>query len=419
MVERLSTNQLVNILTGQIAQSQQKLFKLSTQLGTGKNYSYAYEAPMQAAKALVVRGDIEANKQREKNTGYAKLELDSADAALSTMADTLRKVREIIVSASNGTQGANERKMQAQELRQLGEFMVSLANTKSGDKYIFSGVQSNIPTLRLGTNAAFTSAVYKAGESDMGERYYDGNQSSVGLRNLLISSASSAEVTGSIVNPSISANGTLKFTINDGAGRITTSTVSLAAGDSLASVVSKINAQFPVDGGLGSVARNNPTGFLNLSTSLPIGNASGETASITISNDSSESILNDLGIKPSVTTGGNSGLLSMLASLESALNTNNVTTVQSMLSIADYNLTKLTNIRGQVGSLSNKLESSTGFEIDLGAKLEKDLALIEDVDVAKLSQQYTTAQTALQAAIQTSSNFFQSSLRGLSGFLGG
>ncbi len=419
MVERLSTSQLVNILTDQIARGQDKLFKLSTKIGTGKNYNYAYEAPMAAAKALVVKGDIEANKQRSSNAGYAKLELDSADGALSAMGDLLRKAREIIVSASNGTSGAAEKKVQAQEVRQLGELMVSMVNTKSADKYVFSGVQSNIPPLRLGTGAAFTAAIYKAGESDVGERSYDGNQSSISLRNLLISSASSAEVRGVIVNPSISASGSLKFTVNDGTGRITTSTVSLAAGDSLSSVVSKINAQFPVDGGLGNIARNNPTGFLNLSTSLPIGSANGEAASITISNDSSESVLNDLGIKPSVTTGGNSGLLSMFASLESALNTNSTSTVQSMLNVMDYNLTKLSNVRGQVGALSNKLQSTADYEVDLGTKLVKDLSNIEDVDIAKVTQEYSNAQTALQAAIQTSSNFFKYSLRGLSSFLGG
>ncbi len=419
MVERLSTNQLVNILTEQIARGQNKLFGLTSKLSTGKNYNYAYEAPMQAAKALVIKGDIEANKQREANTGYAKLELDSADGALTAISDLVRKARELIVSASNGTSGAAEKVLQAQEVRQLGELMVSMVNTKAAGKYIFSGIQGNVPPLKLATNAAFTSAVYKAGESDLGERSYDGNQSSVSLNNLLRSSASSAEATGVIVNPSISAAGTLKFTVNDGAGRITTSTVTLAAGDSLSSVITKINAQFPVDGGLGSIARNSPTGFLNLSTSLPIGSATGSTASITISNDSSESVLNDLGLKPSVTTGGSSGLLSMFASLESALNTNNVSTIQSLLTIADYNLEKLSNIRGQVGSLANKLESSTAYEIDLGAKLTKDLSNIEDVDIAKVGQEYTNAQTALQAAIQTSSNFFQTSLRGLASFLGG
>lgn len=417
MVERLSTNQLVNILTDQIARGQGKLFGLTQKLSTGKNYHYAYEAPVEAAKALVVRGDIEVNKQREANNNYAQLELESADGALSAMSDLVRKARELIVSASNGTSGAAEKKLQAQEVRQLGELMISMVNTKAGGKYIFSGIQSNIPPLKLTTGAAFSSAVYKIGESDLGERYYDGNQSSVSLNNLLRSSASSAEATGTRVNPSIGSAGTLKFTINDGAGRITTSTVSLTAGDSLSSVVSKINAQFPIDGGLGNIARNSPTGFLNLSTTLPIGSSTGPDASITISNDSTESVLNDLGLKPSVTTGGNSGLLSMFASLESAMNTNNTASIQSLLSVADYNLEKLSNVRGQVGALTNKLESAATYNIDLGAKLEKDLSNIEDIDVAKVGQDYSNAQTALQAAIQTSSNFFKSSLRGLSAFL--
>ncbi len=419
MVERLSTNQLVNILTDQIARGQDKLFRLSNKLSTGKNFTNAYEAPLEAAKALVIRGDIESNKQRLSNNNYAKLELETADGALSAMGDLIRKAREIVVSASNGTSGATEKKLQAQEIRQLGELLVSLTNTKAAGKYIFSGIQGNVPTLKLSSGAAFTSAIYKSNEGDLGERSYDGNQSSVTLRNLLISSATSAEVTGSIVNPAVSADGDFTFTVNDGTGRVTTATASLSAGDSLSTVITKINTAFSIAGGLGTIARNNPTGFLNLSTNLPIGNAVGEDASITVSNESDDSILNDLGLKPNVTNGGNSGLLSMFASLESALNTNNVSTIQGMLDIADYNLDKLSKIRGDVGSLTNKLESSESFEIELGSKLEKDLSNIEDVDIAKIGQEYTNAQTALQAAIQTTSNFFQYSLRGLSGFLGG
>ncbi len=419
MVQRLSTNQLVNILTDQIARGQDKLFKLSNKLSSGKNFTNAYEAPLEAAKALVIRGDIEANKQRLANNNYAKLELETADGALSSMGDLIRKAREIIVASSNGTSGATERKMQAQEIRQLGELLVSLTNTKAAGKYIFSGIQGNVPTLKLASGASFTAATYRGGEGDLGERSYDGNQSSVSLRNLLISSASTAEVTGSIVNPTIEEDGDLTFTVNDGTGRITTATASLSAGDSLTTVVSKINTAFSVAGGLGTVARNNPTGFLNISTNLPIGNQVGEDASITISNESDDSILNDLGLKPNVTNGGNAGLLSMFSSLESALNTNNVSSVRNLLDVVDYNLDKLTKIRGDVGSLTNKLESSESFEIELGSKLTKDLSSIEDVDVARLGQEYTNAQTTLQAAIQTTSNFFQYSLRGLSGFLGG
>ncbi len=418
MVERLSTNQLVNILTSQIAQGQDNLFRITTKLSTGKLFSNAYEAPVAAAKSLVVRGDIKANEQRLKNAGYGKLELESADAALGSMSDLVRKAREIIVSASNSTGGATEKKLQAQEVRQLGELLISVANTKAAGKYVFSGIQGNVPTVKLATGASFNTAIYRGGDGDLGERFYDGNQSSISIRSLLYSAESSADVTGVAVNPTISEDGDLRFSTNDGAGHTATVVVSLSAGDDLSTVVTKINSQFMISGGLGTVARDNPGGFLNITTILPIGNDVGESATVTISDASDDSILNDLGLKPAITSGNNTGLLGMLTSLESALNTNDLTTVQSLLSVADYNLKKLTEVRGQAGALGNKIESMVSFEDELKSKLSKDLSSLEDIDVARVSQEFSNAQTALQAAIQTTSNFFKYSLRGISGFMG-
>ncbi len=418
MLERFSSNQLVDILTHQIAQGQDKLFRLTNQLSTGKKFSTAYENPIQTAKALVIKGDMAANERRLANSTYALLELDSAESALGSMGDIVRKAREIVIAARNDSNGLNERKLHAQEVRQLGELMISVANTKAAGKYIFSGVQANVPTLKLASGASFSSAVYRGGEGDLGERSYDGNQSSLSLRTLFSSSASSAQVTGSIVNPSISSDGDLSFTVNDGADRITTVNVSLSAGDDLSDVISKINTEFVVSGGLGQIVRNSPTGFLNFATDLAIGDVTGETASITINNSSDDSILNDLGLKPSVTKGSNTGLLSFFSSLENALNTNDAAAIQDLLDIADYNLNKINNLRGQAGSLSNKVEALESVDDALQDKLEKDRSSIEDVDIAKISQQYTNAQTALQAAIQSTANFFRNSLRGLSGFLG-
>lgn len=419
MMDRLSTGQILNMLTSQISSQQQKVLKSGTQISSGKKFQNAYDDPLAASQAMISKGDGIANKRRIENIGTSKLELDSAESALTSMEDLTRKIRELVVQGSSGQYGADEREAIALEVRQYGELLISMANTRAADKYIFSGAQSNLPTFKMNDGAAFTSAVFKGGSDNGTERKIDGIQTSVSINSLFNASTSAASISGTKLNPTLSDDYDLVLAVDKGDGTEINFTASLSSGDDLSDVISTVNFAFVAAGGAGQIASESPSGHLNLGTGSIIGDTPGEESYVTISSSSDDDALNELGLRAGVYRGTEAGLLNTLNTIENALNTNNPSSLQSSLARIDYNLEKLNNVRAQVGALTNRLDSLENFEIELEAKLTKDLSIIQDTNILTASQEYSNAQASLQAAIQTSSNFIQSSYLNLSTFLGG
>ncbi|MCB0353433.1 MAG: hypothetical protein KDD64_07915 [Bdellovibrionales bacterium] len=93
---------------------------------------------------------IDENKKRASAVfGY----LNAMDGALDSAADALIRAQEIATQAANETNSAEDRAIMAQEVYELREFLVSLANTKYQDQYIFSGNSDNTPAFSGDHNA--------------------------------------------------------------------------------------------------------------------------------------------------------------------------------------------------------------------------------------------------------------------------
>src|SRR5690606_1629961 len=65
--------------------------------------------------------------------------------------------RELTVQASNGTNGADEKKNIVVEIEQLKEHIATIANTKIGNKYIFNGSNTTDAPIDLATSQISTS----------------------------------------------------------------------------------------------------------------------------------------------------------------------------------------------------------------------------------------------------------------------
>ena len=72
----------------------------------------------------------------------------------------LQRMRELVVQASNDTYDESQRKSISEEISQLKEHLVEIANTKVGDKYIFNGTDTlskpinlDATTLEVSTNS--------------------------------------------------------------------------------------------------------------------------------------------------------------------------------------------------------------------------------------------------------------------------
>ena len=414
-MERLSTNMVFSLLSRQVADNQKEIINLSRKINEGKNYVTTYDDPVGIINLVETGGRILENNQFDRVLDYSVFELESAEAPLRAMNEILTKIKEIALRASNGSTSGEERIIYKNELRTLGDSLVQLANTKVGGKYIFSGQQSDLQTIRLNQGAPFNTAIYKHNQDNGEERYIQQQPSSVNLKDELVGLSSSASMTSSIINPVTTVSGDLVFSINDGNNNVTNFTASISAGDDLNAIITKINTAFNTAGGLGAIAQNSPNGYLNFDTSLITGNSSNSQAMISIDKSSSSDLSDQLHIKKQKIFGSEMGIMNMLSNLETALSNNNDAGVRNLLENIDFNISQVNAKISTVGLLVSQAEMFKSASEDLNIKLEGDLSATQDLDMIEANVKLSNAQNALQTSIRTASTFFNYTL---SNFIG-
>ncbi|PIC88561.1 flagellar hook-associated protein FlgL [Sporosarcina sp. P21c] len=143
----LSQNMLRNL-----SSSYNNMGKLQEQLNTGKKVNRPSDDPVVVMKGMGYGMQVNKVEQYQKNMGEVNNWLDSSDDALDGVGQVLHRMKELATNAANtGTMGENERKAIETEMNQLREHVRDLANTKVGDKHIFSGSMTDKPLFNKDT----------------------------------------------------------------------------------------------------------------------------------------------------------------------------------------------------------------------------------------------------------------------------
>jgi flagellar hook-associated protein 3 len=403
---------MFNLLGEQITSNQRSVFDLSNQISNQKKFVYAYEDPSAATEAMMINTRTNEVEQRIRDRVQAKQELESAEAALRGMEDILQRIREIVVAASNDVNGPSERTAYVTEVESLVDSYTTLVNTKVNGNYIFSGQQSNLMTLRVPGDGNYSSSVYKHNQDDSRQRKIDEIVSSVDIKDMVISDASSAKMTSGIINPVIvGAGGDLDFEIKDGSGNTFTFTATINTGDQLSHVISAINAGFTTAGGVGTVAQESPAGYLSLDTDLITGSTAGNSASIRLLASSDSDLANELYLRKQIFRGKDPGVYNNFETAITALNNNDAETLRNLISDIDFNFDQVNDLTATVGLRIARIENLDTIAEDKSIALKSSLSAVQDLDMIKASLDIANAQARLETSIATTSNFFSQSLR--------
>jgi len=120
--------------------------KLQEQLSSGKKVNRPSDDPVVVMKGMGYRMQVDKVAQYQKNLGEVNNWLDSSDDALDNVGQALHRAKELVTNAANtGAMTPEDREKIKIELNQLREQIQDLANTKVGDKYIFSGTMTDKP----------------------------------------------------------------------------------------------------------------------------------------------------------------------------------------------------------------------------------------------------------------------------------
>jgi flagellar hook-associated protein 3 FlgL len=114
--------------------------RLQDRLSSGRQLSSPSDAPGQSASAMQLRTSLRATEQYVRNADDAGGWLAAADTALRGVTEALQRARDLAVQGANtGTAAPSARQALADEVQELRETVLGLANTTYLGRPVFGG----------------------------------------------------------------------------------------------------------------------------------------------------------------------------------------------------------------------------------------------------------------------------------------
>jgi flagellin-like hook-associated protein FlgL len=409
-IGRVSTGQKFAGAKDSILRNQLAFSKSSLQMNTGQRVLNNYSQYGGTRDLAQITGRLSQKTQQVENYQFASTELGLAETALNNMKDLLDNIKVDALQASNDTYGPGDLEILGDQLRNIGENVYLISNTKLGDKFIFGGLQSDKKVIDFSSGDLFGNAVYKEGFAELGTRETEGIQSSVSLQNIFNTNAASAQIQGNAFVTPLLAGGQINLTVNDGTQDIYVGDITFGVGDTIPIIVGNINAAFTAAGGTGTIVQDGG-GFLDFDTALVTGNVENESAAIIISDGlTMPGTTNILGLGVSSATGVSKDLRQTLGELDSAYYSGDNQRVRNSLADLQANIDRLVATISEIGNLNKQFDEQVDRESFNKEAMQIQQADIAQIPVAEAAQNLNEAQTILGYTMQFSSRIMQQNI---------
>ena len=385
---RISTSLYFQQAVQDIQENLTQIAGLQAQIGSGKKLLRPSDAPTEAARSVDLNQAISRLDQFERNRGFANQQLGLVDATLTSVNNTLQRVRDLTIQANTSTQTAETRGIIQTEIKQRLEELLDYANTRDGNgAFLFSGSKGKTQPFVLTS----TGATYNGDQSALNlqistNRAIDINESGYEvfqrIRNGNGSFATdiNAANTGSGVINAGSVTDAAVFQADDFRIVFTSATTFDVINDTTATTV--LSAQPYVEG--------TSINFSGIDVAISGEPQAGDEFNIDASRNQDlfetiTNLINTLSIDPSDQAEE--------AQLQQGL--------QVALGDIDQALGNIIDIRTSVGTRQNSLDSADTESSSAKLVLQQTLSEVEDLDLTDAISKLTLEINALQAVQAT------------------
>ncbi len=137
---RITTAYLFQKTAVDIAQKQFEIAQIQNQIGTGKRINKPSDGPAETARIIDLNQAIGRIDQFQRNSIFANQRLGLEDATLSSVNNSLQRVRELALQANSGSQTADTRAIIKAEVEERLQELLDFANARDGNgNYLFAG----------------------------------------------------------------------------------------------------------------------------------------------------------------------------------------------------------------------------------------------------------------------------------------
>lgn len=146
---RVTELQTFSVLANNLARARARALEFQEQVSTGKLVRQPSDDPSAFNHIALDKASLATIEQWQRNIVFGRTRLDLSDNQLTQVTGTLSRAQQLAVQFRSGTNGASERSIGAQEVRQLFAQLQQSANTELNGQPIFTGTSTHGRTTGL------------------------------------------------------------------------------------------------------------------------------------------------------------------------------------------------------------------------------------------------------------------------------
>ena len=387
-------NTLANLTT-----RQNNLANLQESLSSGKKITSPSDDPTGAAQAERALNRLARIATDQRALEVQRNAISSAESTLADITSAMQNVRDLVVSAGNGSFSAAERKTVSDQITGLRQQILTLANTQDSNGQPlfaalgsalqpFTGPASSVPDYTFnglpGTAAAGTYAIPSTLDGESAFMLQPARDAAYNVKtsNSALSTDSVAKDPASAFGPINGSGYTITITNFDSVNNQVTYT--LAENPPVPGSLVSGGATVPWSKELGFKVTGMPGISLNVKGTPSIPPAPADTVTV----DPNASVFSTID--------------HAVNDINGAANSNAANqAVSQALHNIDISMARISAVRGQGGDLLSRADTITATNDKRNVEQEADRSRAEDVDMIKAVSDFQKQQTGYQAALQS------------------
>jgi len=376
-------NSVVNNLFSVRKEYQDVMEKLSSQ----KNINKISDDALGVTRVLGYKQTNQAIIQYQRNVENTSSWLSATEGKLNNANDILTEARGLAVSQATATASADTRKITAQKVQTIMDEMISLANSKLGDRYLFAGSRSDAaPFTSEEGLATIDDPIAGSANSYTGDVAQSGTYTGETNKSYVLKITTSGDQTAAKFI--ISSDGGKTWDDESAAGAI--ADPNFAIGDG-------IEMTFPD----GTFAENDVFYVNACAAGYYQGNDDAMDVSI---NKNSSAKYNITGEEAFTDKGGGKiDIFKALKSFKDALDNNDTDGISAAIGDMKAAQDQINLCTAKCGSRANRMEMVKNNLSELELNMTSLISATEDADIAELATTFSMKEVALQAAYEVAS----------------
>jgi flagellar hook-associated protein 3 FlgL len=149
MIGRITSQQQLSVFIDQMFQQRNQLEDVRQEIASGLKIAEASDDPGRAGAVAQFQSTLARLNGHKERITYARNFLENQENSLDSAQEILTRAKEIAAQTANETLGSDERALLQEEVFELRDALVSIANTQYQGRYIYGGGDDDDPPFDL------------------------------------------------------------------------------------------------------------------------------------------------------------------------------------------------------------------------------------------------------------------------------